>query len=90
MHIEDNVRSGMNPEEAHRIALIKLGASPHRLEAESAQPYSDRPACLRQWRQLYCIQLLQQPFLKLKLSEVRNADAKAKRSLFRSFSSVFN
>ena len=25
MHIEDNLRSGMNPEEARRNALIKLG-----------------------------------------------------------------
>src|SRR5215467_7686327 len=25
LHIEDNIRSGMNPEEARRIALIKLG-----------------------------------------------------------------
>jgi len=27
MHIEDNLRSGMNPTEARRNALIKLGAS---------------------------------------------------------------
>ncbi len=25
MHIEDNIRAGMSPEEARRVALIKLG-----------------------------------------------------------------
>ena len=38
MHIEDNVRAGMAPEEARRQALIKLGYTvcPHRIVTRAA------------------------------------------------------
>jgi|SRR5215469_816025 len=39
MHIEDNVRSGMSPEQARRAALLKLGG----VEA-TTQAYRDRNA----------------------------------------------
>lgn len=50
MHIDDNLRSGMTPEEARRLALIKLGG----IEA-TTQAYRERstlPFCENLWQDL--------------------------------------
>ena len=69
MHIEDNLRAGMTPEEARRQALIKLGGLESTKEAYRAQRGLPAVEALRLNLRYAARQLLKSPGFQRDLAE---------------------